>query len=467
MLLQFVTEPNITPRDRRLIRSHVMRGKNAGRSRPARTPLKHQNLPCISLANKKDPEPQEMLELELKHTLSLDRLLWHELTIASFPDHVGPQTRRFMYRKLHLISKALYPPDFCSEVDLSHYAWLQYGLEDKAYFYTILAISSSFPTHFGGPRTISKEALTHISRAYRLTNERLSSPEACSDKAIAIVTMLAVFQRVHHQHAIGLVHFEGLKRMIKLRGGLEKLMQEHRVLAQKPWRLALEFALQDGSMPSFSLDEVSAVSITNTRPKPSPKPSFQTIPYLSPPLHSHFTAIQNLTYTLNTISTPFPSFHQPKKIDYLDYSDLISAHLHHLLAYAPLSPTHRQTAPLDDLVHLVLVAIMTTLMPEYGKGQSRYDLLAGMLRDAMKRMALGKSDEVMMWACFVGWATVLDEVDDEGWMVALARNVCERMDVESWEEVKRVLCGLGWICITYDKPGMRLWDRVSSSNNTT
>jgi hypothetical protein len=99
MLLHFVNEPTIGPNDRRLIRSHVMRGKNAGRPRPARRPLKHQNFTPRSSRVKEDAETEALQAIDLKHTLRLDRLFWNELTIASFPAQVSPQTRRFVYQR--------------------------------------------------------------------------------------------------------------------------------------------------------------------------------------------------------------------------------------------------------------------------------------------------------------------------------------------------------------------------------
>ena len=83
---------------------------------------------------------------------------------------------------------------------------------------------------------MSTEGLRHMSQAYKLINERLSSNKACSDQAIAVVTVLAIYQRMHDHNPNGLVHFNGLCRMIQLRGGLAKLAKENRTLAQKPWR---------------------------------------------------------------------------------------------------------------------------------------------------------------------------------------------------------------------------------------
>ncbi|KAH7085872.1 hypothetical protein BKA63DRAFT_598470 [Paraphoma chrysanthemicola] len=477
MLLHFVTDPSIGPKDRRLIRSHVMRGKNAGRPRPARTPLKHHNvIPPVS-DSVEAFKLEESQAIDLRHTLKLDRLFWNELTIASFPEQVSAQTRRFVYQRMRMISKALYPPEFCTQLDLSTYPWFQYILEEKAYFHTLLAISSSFPStlpfgssappHFPSlPSTVH----AHISAAYTLTNILLSGPDACSDRAIAIVTMLAVFQRIHHQHDVGLVHFGGVRRMIEGRGGLSGVMRESRGIGGKVWRLALEFALQDGTTPVFNLDEVPDTSITiqlghHCSSSPPQIPNF--IPTLEYTLCHHYTSVHALTHRLNSISTP-PSPTQSPKISPLDYSDLISHQLHRLLSYAPLNPSHRPINALDDLVHLVLVAIMTTLMPEYGHLQARYDLLAGLLRDSIRRLGMGIEglgyEGVLLWAIFVGKVTVLHREKDENevCMLELTRKLRLRLKFVTWEETERMLCGYGWICVMYNRAGKKWWDRICS-----
>jgi hypothetical protein len=53
---------------------------------------------------------------------------------------------------------------------------------------------------------------------------------------MAAVVSLAIYQQLHHQPAIGLVHLKGLHRMIQLRGGIDRLMRENRALAMKPLR---------------------------------------------------------------------------------------------------------------------------------------------------------------------------------------------------------------------------------------
>ena len=101
MLLQFITEPSIGPKDRRIIRSHVMKGKNAGKPRSARRASTHRCARSQATRSENCPETDELIELDLQHTLSLDRILWNELTLAAFPEHVNPETTKFVYHRAY------------------------------------------------------------------------------------------------------------------------------------------------------------------------------------------------------------------------------------------------------------------------------------------------------------------------------------------------------------------------------
>jgi hypothetical protein len=269
--------------------------------------------------------------------------------------------------------------------------------------------------------------------------------------------MLAVYQRMHHQHAVGLVHFEGLRRMINLRGGLAKMMHENRAVGQKPWRLALEFALQDGGPVRFGVDEIEGLEwgegVLASR-SGGDCDRARKLELIDPVLLAHFESIGYLMDRLNTDSS---------KVDPLDYSDAISLRLHRLLVYAPLSPDRRSDlAPLDNLVHLTLVAVMTTLMPEYGHNQARYALLGGQMRNALQIYAKEKDRnyEIVLWALFVGYATIISIGRDEAWLVALAADMCGQLTLHDWRSVGGMLRRYAWISIYYDKAGLVLFSQI-------
>ena len=191
--------------------------------------------------------------------------------------------------------------------------------------------------------------------------------------------------------------------------------------------------------PSFSLNQAPELTSLPSVPLTHvPIATLDRCPQLDPTLRTHLYSIKNLTSLLNKLNN-IDNILQTK-LNPNDYSDIICLRLHRLLDYAPLLRNPRELSPIDDLVHLSLV-VMTTLMPEYGHNQARYDLLATRMRDALRRYtaAAVRNKELFLWAVFVGYATVLPE-SGRDWLALCIREVCERLDLNAWADVREILC---------------------------
>ena len=116
-------------------------------------------------------------------------------------------------------------------------------------FHSTLAISASYVNFFERRPGISSKTLYHISQAYALVNLKLSGPESVSDSAIAAVITLAIYQQIHNLYSTGLIHLNGLHRMIQLRGGIGRLMKENRALALKALRYV--YVLASAALKSY------------------------------------------------------------------------------------------------------------------------------------------------------------------------------------------------------------------------
>jgi hypothetical protein len=180
------------------------------------------------------------------------------------------------------ISDTLFPPQFCTKFDIVKSLWVNYVLADEAYFHCTLAISASYVDFYERKPGVSLQSLHHISRAYALVNLKLSGRESVSDRAIAAVVSLAIYQQIHHLHSTGLIHLNGLYRMIQLRGGIARLMQENRALALKPMRYV--HVLASTAFSSFFLRFVKQKvlrlldSTLSWRCKPGYLPFFAAMP---------------------------------------------------------------------------------------------------------------------------------------------------------------------------------------------
>lgn len=100
MLLQFITASDIGPKERKLIRAHVMKGKNLGRPRRQRRGFRDTkpvaDHPGV-IAAKAESLPVAR-DMNCGRTLGLIRLFWHDLSLTSFPYPIHSDSRKFVYQ---------------------------------------------------------------------------------------------------------------------------------------------------------------------------------------------------------------------------------------------------------------------------------------------------------------------------------------------------------------------------------
>jgi hypothetical protein len=114
MQLQFIDHGSLGPVERKRIRSHVMKGKNAGRPRPSRKrqPVR-QRVQCPDVHDTAPVHPEDWCEVqEYTRTLALKPLLWDDFALTSFPQPLSSRSRALLHKCRQAL---LYPKrDLCS-----------------------------------------------------------------------------------------------------------------------------------------------------------------------------------------------------------------------------------------------------------------------------------------------------------------------------------------------------------------
>ncbi|MCJ1269498.1 hypothetical protein MMC22_009390 [Lobaria immixta] len=329
--------------------------------------------------------------------------------------------------------------------------WVNYVLADEAYFHCTLAISASYVDFLERKPGISSKTLYHISQAYALVNLKLSGPESISDSAIAAVVTLAIYQQIHDLHSTGLIHLNGLYRMIQLRGGIARLMKENRALALKPLRLDVELALQTGLPPLFRSDAVVPANGVSGDSRVIQEQFLSTASRLS----RIMLQVVNFASLLNGRERE-----GQMKLDALSYTETLVSLLYRLLEVAPLGQPRSMSGGLyDDVAHLAMLAFMTTLLPEYSHNYSSH-LLSDRLESAIQDLHVTSLDtqdsgfSLLLWTLFIGGVSVLKYKDHR----YLILETCKRLNLHDWPAVHRRLCGFPWIHTLHDAPGRCLWE---------
>jgi hypothetical protein len=102
-------------------------------------------------------------------------------------------------------------------------------------YHCLVALSEACIDFLVGIERYSHEFTYHMCLGLRLVNEKLSSSQALSDTSIATVISLCLIYSMRQLPVQVIVHFEGLCRLIELRGGLNQL-RDNPTLVEKAHR---------------------------------------------------------------------------------------------------------------------------------------------------------------------------------------------------------------------------------------
>ncbi|KAH9206689.1 hypothetical protein DL95DRAFT_438854 [Leptodontidium sp. 2 PMI_412] len=452
--LQFISQGTAGKRpggsDRRLIRAHVMKGKNAGRPRPstkkatAIVQIKHP-FTATRIPTTAYPQPAPKAGRPL---------LWNDLCLTTFPGQLDSESTKLMHRWFFDISDELFPPQFCSKFDIVKSIWANCVLIDEAYFHCTLAISASYVDFYERRPRMSSKALYHISQAYSLVNKKLSGPDFVSDNAIAAVVSLAIYQQIHHLYSTGLIHLDGLRRMIELRGGMAKLIKQNRALAVKPLRLDAELALQTGCPPIFCSDFLETISHAFGHP------SDLEVKSLSVATEAYHVMMTMMSFARSLNSN---EGNKAMRLDPLTYTEILVWLLYRSIEISPLGQQCSASGDVyNQLACFSMLAFMTTLLPEYGRYDSSYPLLSQKLENIIQNINTTPTYiqhsklTLLLWGILISGISV-SKSKDYRWLIM---DVCEQLELHDWLAVRHQLCQFPWINAVHDIPGQYLWNET-------
>ena len=154
------------------------------------------------------------------------------------------------------------------------------------------------------------------------------------------------------------------------------------------------------------------------------------------------------------------------KLDPLSYTETLVSLLYRLIEVAPLGqPRSTFGGPYDNVLHLAMLAFMTTLLPQYCRDDSS-NLLSDRLESAIQDLHIAStvtqdsSLSLLLWTLFICGVSNLSRKDHRG----LILETCERLDLYDWPAVRSQLCVFPWVHTLHDVPGRCLWEDAQSSS---
>ncbi|EAQ84118.1 predicted protein [Chaetomium globosum CBS 148.51] len=229
---------------RKRIRSHVAIGRNAGKKisrrskkellrKPARAPI-----PQTASAHE---QPESSKICGSVSILGFPRP-------SALPAHLQQGDR---FGALDLVQRAIsfldgvrHAPELDLALDYSSESkmWsLQPLFQDEAYFHGAMAVFFAACPSLPGlsyPSPVTnhgnwKARMRHLGLALRLVNTRLSGKDAASTETVTTVLILGLYERQQGEFHRGLVHMDGMQRILQMRGGILEFSKNNPDIARK------------------------------------------------------------------------------------------------------------------------------------------------------------------------------------------------------------------------------------------
>ncbi|KAH8897939.1 hypothetical protein GQ53DRAFT_818191 [Thozetella sp. PMI_491] len=461
MPFQFIDNSSeIGPAARRRIRSHAATGKNLGRTivRPSRKK-------AVIVKPRYGPPPSQLPPKAQDLSPTIERQIGDGLSVLLLPANLS-RDPSVVQRGIAFFCRMHYTPELYKAF-APHQGpptmWFQLTFQDEAYFHIVIATTIISLNTITAEKEDPELAVRHVTQALRLVNQRLSQADALSDASMAVVVMMAQYERHLERYFKGLVHLEGIHRMVQMRGGIAELTRSKPTLGQKIARLDLDYTLYLGTVTRFTLTEVEEGIApwswfrdgfrADYEQKPTSLSLFNQLPAELRELAIDLTCLARLLNDANAGRRPV--------LDTRAFHATLLLLGYRLVAFSPLGRP-RPTCPLENAVHLGLVAFVMPFMHRFDGKIPNSPLLSRLIQSASQEdFSMDKgAQEVLLWFLLVTEASVGMQSNDE-WLAPMITQVMQNLGLHTWEDVTRTMARYPWIDAFHAKRGQALPEGLS------
>jgi hypothetical protein len=321
----------------------------------------------------------------------------------------------------------------------------------------------------GGPQ--GPEGLQYYSRSLALVKDRLLGHEALSDSTLMLIILLILQEQMRQEIESARVHYEGLKKMIELRGGLEQL-EDNAPMALKVCKYVIHcaafytnqcadrlftrmdicFSLYHGGPISYSRSCEAPRQLRPFRRATTARSFFNLDPLLEDVLQDSM----DLATTLNK-GLKCPEYKN------LDLQMILVSVGSRLLKFRPLESA-RDGSETDAILHLGLLLYMMTLFFQYDLRRVwEFPLVMRRLQDVLvtQRTASMRSEckHLLLWTLLMGSIWALAD-DKEQWVVRILQETANNMVGTDFDGIISCVKDFPWVHAIHDEPAHSLWSMI-------
>ncbi|KAI1822037.1 hypothetical protein F4861DRAFT_516509 [Xylaria intraflava] len=471
---RFVDHSDIDRDARKLIRSHVMIGKNLGkkkRTRRARDTSPAEDITTYTDAAVENPYDDNGIRISImqisqrqRSLLGTARRVAGDPRLASFTASIAPQALFHIRQMTAGIIQAISPPEFCRHTGNVERAWFQLTFANEAHFHCIVALSSACAAFLMGDSSHSPVALYHMSRAYRLITQKLSSNEALADATISVVSSTTIYDRLYGDVERSMIHLNGVSEMINLKGGIRALVRRNFVIAEKAFRADLELALHFNSPPKFSSTDVPRHLIfIDVRDRPLPREPknrqlAESVLYQSAcaDLREAILDILHFSHKLEDQAG------QMEKLDPEEYHSTIIYVGYRLIEVKLCGEDYTADTSFNILVHLAMIGFQNTFCHCVGRQLVAFPLIAQRFRSTAQSIREDNPSRrmVVFWALLTGRVALLPDDADDHWFVPKLTAFANDLGLRTWADVSNALRPFPWVRAMHEVRGAVFWNKT-------
>lgn len=120
----------------------------------------------------------------------------------------------------------------------------------------------------------------------------------------------------------------------------------------------------------------------------------------------------------------------------------------------------RKLCDLQTIYHVGLLLFMMTTFLQFNRHRiMNHKLLSLCLRDALDTETHGEEDGLILWFMVVGGIWVSNDVEGN-WLYQRIWETSVRRRIDTWDEVRHIVCMFPWIHALHDQPGYELWSKI-------
>ncbi|KAI5461788.1 hypothetical protein BGZ63DRAFT_424645 [Mariannaea sp. PMI_226] len=448
---------------KRLMRRHVMKGKNAGKTinRPSRLQLAKQrpgtlsHLTCPHTSHR--PNASQCLSKGWIKTspYAIHGNLGGGLFTFMLPVKVTPDALRIIHEFYTFTTDRIYPARLGISLDNAKGLWLRVLFSDEASYYCNIGLMQACNEIFLGNTTGSPKALHHLSQTLAQVKRRLESDDALSDSTIGIVLSLVAQEQIRQDHRGAKTHFDGLEKIVELRGGLDQL-EGNLPLLLKVCKTDIIFSLQNGGPTKFFRDRMAKVrDVLMSKGilfDHGVAASFLQHHDLDPCLHEALLDIISACLVFNNTSCA-------RDVDLITFQEMLMSICFRLLRFRSLDDPN-QTSDVQSAYHVGLTIFMVTIFLQYDRRRiMNHGLISKSLSNVIHSGPFEHDQELLLWLMIVGGIWISGDLNGD-WLLPGIRNVSRQLNIETWADCLIVITKFPWIKILHDEPGRALWDHA-------